>query len=390
MVIKPIIRSNVFLTAHPSGCFIHAQEQFDQAKRLPRFNGPKNVLIIGGSSGYGFASRVALEVAGGSSTINVSYESGPKGERSGTAGWWHNLAFEQLAKELPTNHHDFVGDAFSKQMKHQVIDHIIKSGQKIDLVIYSIAAGARYDENIQETVRSHIKTIGEPIIGKTIDIATKSVKEITVTGASQQEINDTIFVMGGSDWQDWISRLDTANVLAHGFKTISYTYVGSESTARIYRSGTLGQAKEHLEQTARDMDPMLAKKYQGEALISSSKAVVTKASVFIPQMPIYVSCLIEVMTKHGVHETILEHKYRLFKDMVYGDKRISDSQGRIRIDHQEMEPSIQQEVVGMMKNLTDEQLLALEGTKSFLSEFNQIHGFGYQSVDYDKPLTFEQ
>jgi len=390
MVIKPIIRSNVFLTAHPQGCFEHAMEQFREAKRLPSFKGPKEVLIIGGSSGYGFASRVALAIAGGSNTINVSYESGPKGERSGTAGYWHNLAFEKLAKDLPSIHHDFIGDAFSTQMKHQVIDHIIQTGRKIDLVIYSIAAGARFDEAKQEVVRSHIKTIGEPIVGKTIDIATKSVKEITVTGGSEQEVKDTVFVMGGSDWADWIKRLDAAGVLASGVKTISYTYIGSESTARIYREGTIGQAKEHLEQTARELHPMLKKKYQGEALISSSKAVVTKASVFIPQMPIYVSCLIEVMSKHGVHETILEHKYRLFKDMVYGDKRLIDEKGRIRIDHQEMNPDIQQEVIGMMKNLTDEQLLELEGTKRFLTEFHQIHGFGYPNIDYEQPIEFDQ
>lgn len=390
MVIKPMIRSNVFLTAHPAGCYQHAQEQFSEAKRLPSFQGPKEVLIIGGSSGYGFASRVALAVNAGANTINVSYESGPKGERSGTAGWWHNLAFEKLMKDLPSIHHDFVGDAFSNQMKHQVIDHIIKTGRKIDLVIYSIAAGARFDETKQEVVRSHIKTIGEPIIGKTIDIATKSVKEITVTGAIQQEIADTVFVMGGSDWADWMQRLDAASVLAKGVKTIAYTYIGSDSTARIYREGTIGKAKEHLEQTARELNPFLLKKYQGEALISSSKAVVTKASVFIPQMPIYVSCLFEVMRKHGVHETILEHKYRLFKDMVYGDKRLVDDQGRIRIDHQEMDPHIQEEVIEMMRNITDEALLILDGTRRFLDEFHQIHGFGYTNIDYNQPITFEE
>ncbi|HOJ44816.1 MAG TPA: enoyl-[acyl-carrier-protein] reductase FabV [Bacilli bacterium] len=390
MVIKPIIRSNVFLTAHPIGCFEHAMEQFYEAKRLPSFKGPKEVLIIGGSSGYGFASRVALTIAGGANTINVSYESGPKAERSGTAGYWHNLAFEKLVKDLPSIHRDFLGDAFSAQMKQQVIEHMIQTGRKIDLVIYSIAAGARFDEQRQETIRSHIKTIGEPIVGKTIDIATKSVKEITVTGGTEQEVKDTVFVMGGSDWADWIHRLDDAGVLATGVKTISYTYIGSDSTARIYRDGTIGQAKEHLEQTALDMNPLLQKKYRGEALISSSKAVVTKASVFIPQMPIYVSCLIEVMSKHGVHEAILEHKYRLFKDMVYGDKRLVDDKGRIRIDHQEMDPSIQREVVNMMKNLTDEQLLALDGTKRFLSEFYQIHGFGYPNIDYEQPVVIEE
>jgi len=389
MIIKPLIRSNVFLTAHPTGCRRFVFEQVEAARKFERFKGPNNILIIGGSSGYGLATRIALAVAGGANTINVSYESGPKGERSGTAGWWNNLAFEEAMKDVSTKHKDFIGDAFSKAMKQQVIEYLKEQGIKLDLVVYSLAAGGRLNEETNEVVRSHIKAMGEPITGKTIDIATLSIKEITVGAATESEIKDTVYVMGGSDWHDWIIQLMDNDVLNDNVKTISYTYVGGPATERIYRSGTMGQAKEDLENTAKNLNVLIKNRYQGEALISSSKAVVTKASVFIPQMPIYVACLYEVMEKHGVHETILQHKYRLFKDMVYGHKRIVDTQGRIRIDHKEMDATIQKEVFEMMHKMDEKTIFELDGTKRFLTDFRNIHGFGYDGIDYEADISVE-
>jgi len=231
--------------------------------------------------------------------------------------------------------------------------------------------------------------MGEPITGKTIDIATLSIKEITVGAATESEIKDTVYVMGGSDWHDWIIQLMDNDVLNDNVKTISYTYVGGPATERIYRSGTMGQAKEDLENTAKNLNVLIKNRYQGEALISSSKAVVTKASVFIPQMPIYVACLYEVMEKHGVHETILQHKYRLFKDMVYGHKRIVDTQGRIRIDHKEMDATIQKEVFEMMHKMDEKTIFELDGTKRFLTDFRNIHGFGYDGIDYEADISVE-
>ena len=389
MQIKPSIRSNIFTNAHPLGCELFVKKQIETVKALEPFKGPQHVLIIGGSSGYGLSSRIALAFGAGSNTINVSYESPTKNNRPGTAGWWNNIYFQKHAETTSGKHKDFIGDAFSTAMKEEVMAYLKQENIKLDLVIYSLAAGGRKDETTGNIIRSHIKTIGEDALGKTIDIATMSVGELLVKQATEQDIKDTVFVMGGSDWLDWVTHLEQNNLINQGFKTISYTYIGGPTTDRIYRGGTLGHAKEDLERSTEIMDQMLKQKYQGEALISSSKAVVTKASVFIPQMPHYVSCLFEVMMNHGVHESIIEHKYRLFKDMVYGDKRIIDDQGRIRLDHLEMDPTIQEEAIRLMRTLNDETFFKLKGTQQFLREVYQIHGFGYDEIDYEADVDIE-
>lgn len=389
MIIEPSIRSNIFTNAHPIGCQAFVEEQVRQAKALEPFDGPKTVLIIGGSSGYGLSSRIALAFGANAHTINVSYESAPKGKRPGSAGWWNNIHFQNAAASTGNYHKDFIGDAFGLAMKEDVIAYLKTHHIKLDLVIYSLAAGARKDEKTGETIRSYIKAIGEPAVGKTIDIAELKVVELEVPSATDQEIADTVFVMGGGDWSAWIHALDEANCLNQGIKTISYTYIGGPTTDKLYRGGTLGKAKEDLEAHAQKMHEHLKSKYQGEALISSSKAVVTKASVFIPQMPVYVACLYDVMMRHHVHETILEHKYRLFKDMVYGNQRITDDHARIRLDHLEMDPVIQKETIHMMHTLDEKSLFELKGTQRFLDEFYQIHGFRYDDVDYDQDLDLE-
>jgi len=390
MQIKPSIRSNIFTNSHPFGCRQNVLNQINEAKAFKPFKGPKNVLIIGGSSGYGLSSRIALTYACKSNTINVSYESAPKGNRPGSAGWWNNIYFQSLTKDTNLIHKDFVGDAFSSEMKQDIVDYVKNTFGKLDLVIYSLAAGARRDEATGEAVRSQIKTIGEDALGKTIDLADLTIKDLLVTQASEQDIKDTVFVMGGSDWKAWIDILDQNSLLNEGFKTISYTYIGGPTTERIYRGGTLGRAKADLENQAALMNAHLSQTLHGEALISSSKAVVTKASVFIPQMPHYVSCLFEVMMKHGVHESIIEHKYRLFKEMVYGEKRIIDENNRIRLDHLEMDPKIQKETIKLMTSLPDDEFFKLKGTKQFLKEVFQIHGFGYESIDYEADVDMDQ
>ncbi|MDY0074475.1 MAG: enoyl-ACP reductase FabV [Acholeplasmataceae bacterium] len=390
MIIEPSIRSNIFLNAHPLGCKQFVYDSILEAKTKKPFDGPKKVLIIGGSSGYGLASRIALAYGASSDTINISFETPPKGKRTGTAGWWNNVFFQQFAKETQHIHKDFIGDAFGKAMKKEVTTYIKERFGKLDLVIYSLAAGARMNEEKNELIKSSIKAIGEDAVGKTIDLADLTVKELIIGTATEQEIDDTVYVMGGSAWKDWIDTLVEADLVNPGFKTISYTYIGGPTTDKIYRGGTLGKAKEDLEMQARIMNEELHKKYQGEALISSSKAVVTKASVFIPQMPVYVSCLFDVMTRHGIHESTLSHKYRLFQDMIYGDKRIIDNENRIRLDHQEMIESIQKETIHMMQTLSDQELFELKGTKMFIKEFHQIHGFEYDSIDYTKDIDLDQ
>jgi enoyl-[acyl-carrier protein] reductase/trans-2-enoyl-CoA reductase (NAD+) len=389
MIIKPSIRSNFFTNAHPLGCEQHVLEQIKEATDKPTFNGPKNVLIIGGSSGYGLASRIALAFGSNANTINVSFESGPRGKRSGTAGYWNNLYFQKHAIDTNNIHIDFLGDAFAKETKDLLIKTIKDTVGSVDLIIYSLAAGGRRDPETGEIVSSHIKTIGDPITGKTIDVKQKTVTDITVDNATQQDIEDTVFVMGGSDWSDWITTLVEANVLSKNVKTIAYTYIGGSTTQNIYRHGTLGKAKEDLENKAKNLNKLLKEKYQGEALISSSKAVVSKASVFIPQMPVYVSCLFDVMIKEDIHESILSHKYRLFKDMVYGDNRILDDQGRIRLDHLELDHTIQHKTDLLMHTIDNDTLMDLEGTKAFLQTFYQINGFNYDHIDYRQDIDLD-
>lgn len=385
MIITPSIRSNVFLNAHPDGCKVFVKESIDNAKALTPFDGPKRVLIIGGSSGYGFASRVALAVASKSHTINVSFESAPSSKRTGTAGYYNNVFFQQHMKDSGQTHIDVVMDAFSPVTKQRVVELIQTHFGNVDLIIYSLASGVRPNPQTGELVRSALKPIGQTLTGETLDVQSQTMKTLSMEPATEEEIKNTVYVMGGSDWESWIHTLDQAGVLAPKVKTISYTYVGSGSMDKIYRAGTIGKAKDDLEATALRLDARL-KHYQGEALISSSKAVVTKASVFIPGITSYIACLFDVMKQKGVHESIVEHKHRLFKDMVYGSKRLVDSIGRIRIDHYEMQEDVQHDTLQLLSKVN---ILTLNGTKEFIKEFHHIHGFGYERVNYDNDIDLE-
>lgn len=389
MVIKPSIRSNIFTNSHPLGSqqFIH--NLIKEAKTFSSFKGPKKVLIIGGSSGYGLATRVTLAVNANADTINVSFESRPKGDRTGSAGWWNNIFFQKALVGNGQTHKDFVGDAFSQVMKDQVKSYIASTFGKVDLIVYSLAAGARQNPVTGELVRSTLKSIGEPVTGKTIDIGEMAIKDITVLPATEQEINDTVYVMGGSDWFDWVKLLVDADLLNPGAKAISYTYIGSKNNAKIYRDGTIGRAKDDLEHHGLLIDQLLKQKVEGEGLISVSKAVVTKASVFIPKIAFYVSTMFEVMKAKGVHETTLQHKHRLFQEMVYGTKRLLDEKGRIRIDHFEMDANVQQAIDALAKDLENEKIFDLPGTKMFIDEFYQIHGFNIPGVDYAADIDLE-
>ena len=388
MIIKPSIRSNVFLNSHPKGSEKYIDLLFKEASELEKFKGPRNVLIIGGSSGYGLSTRVALVESCSSNTINVSYEASPRGKRTGTAGFYNNINFQKKISDRDSKHIDFVADAFSLNTKEKVARAIKENFGKIDLLVYSLAAGARPNNETGTLVRSSLKPVHSSLEGETIDVATKTVKKIFVEKATKEEIDNTVFVMGGSDWSDWVNFLEKKQLLNSGFKTISYTYVGSGSMDKIYRSGTIGKAKDHLEDTALLLNEMISKKLNGEALISSSKAVVTKASVFIPGIPAYVSALFDVMKSKGLHETTLQHKHRLFKDMVYGNKRIIDEKNRIRVDHYEMQKDVQEDTLKLLKEKTS-NLFEIKGTKNFIDEFYNIHGFRFDDVDYDEDLELE-
>ncbi|WP_025725238.1 trans-2-enoyl-CoA reductase family protein [Acholeplasma granularum] len=390
MIIKPSVRSNFFTNAHPLGVQKMIKNYIKDVKNLEPFKGPKNVLIIGGSSGYGLASRISLAFGANAHTINVSFESQPKGSKTGSAGFWNNLFFQDEVKNLNTKHIDFNADAFLLETKQTILETIKKEFGQIDLLIYSLASGVRKNIDTGDMVRSSIKPLGSPAVGRTIDIKSMQVEPLTVEPATESETNDTVFVMGGGDWYDWVTFLEKNGALAQNFKTISYTYIGGKNTDAIYRSGTLGKAKEDLELKSEIMNKMLKEKYQGESLISSSKAIVSKASVFIPQMPIYVSYLFDEMLKNKTHETTLEHKHRLFKDMVYGNQRILDDLGRIRLDHMEMKEPIQNDIHELMHKDITPEFLKLEGTKLFIKEFYNINGFSVDGINEELDVDLEK
>lgn len=389
MIIKPSIRSNFFTNSHPLGIKKMMENYVNEIKSYDPYQGPHHVLIIGGSSGYGLASRLSLAFKGGSNTINVSFENEPKGNKTGTAGYWNNVFFEHYAKETNRIHKDFNGNAFGIELKQKVLDYVKETFGKLDLIIYSLASGARPNPETGDIVKSQIKPVGQDISGQTIDLKSMEILDLKLEKASEQDIKDTVFVMGGSDWYDWIDFFDKNDALAKNFKTISYTYIGGPNTDQIYRDGTLGYAKKDLEDKALLLNQRLKEKYDGEALVSSSKAIVSKASVFIPKMPIYVSCLFDIMKAHKLHETTLEHKHRLFKDMVYGNLRLVDEKNRIRLDHKELDPKVQEEVKRFMDTIKGDEIFNLKGTKAFIKEFYNINGFDVDGIDEEQDVDIE-
>ncbi|MBF7095927.1 enoyl-ACP reductase FabV [Alkalibacter mobilis] len=391
MIIKPVVKNNICVRVHPIGCKENVRRQIDYVKEAGKFKGPEKVLIIGGSSGYGLASRIALGFGCGASTINVSFELPPKGKsKTGTAGWWNNVFFQQFAREEGLEFKDFVGDAFSKEMKDQVISYIKDKYGKIDLLIYSLASNRRTDPTDGTTYSSVLKSIGEEVRGYSIDINSLNLKEEVMEAATEEEIQDTIKVMGGEDWKMWVDMLEEEGVLAEGFKTIAYTYLGSKATYPIYKDGTIGQAKKHLEKTASILQASIGEKYHGEALISSSKAIVTKASIYIPIFPVYGAVLYKVMKEAGTHEGEIEQKYRLFRDMIYGENRIVDENGRVRPDNLELEEEIQNKVESILKDVTNENVRDITDIEGFVEDFMKINGFEFDNVDYGEDVDLEE
>lgn len=389
MIIKPLIRANVHISAHPAGIKKSVEDMVAWAKAQPKIEMTgKNVLIVGGSSGYGLGTRIALAFGAGANTINVSFERGPQGNMTGTAGWWNNIYFQEVAAKAGLSFKDFNGDAFSWETKKQVTEYIKETYGKIDLLVYSLASPVRQNPNTGELVKSALKPIGKNIKGTTIDIAKEQIMELEVEAATEQDIKDTVYVMGGEDWKMWVEFLLENDLLADGFKTISYTYIGAESMSDIYRGGTIGKAKEDLERTSVELNNLLKNKVNGESLISVSKAVATKASVFIPGMPTYGCILFDEMMKKGIHESVIAHKYRLYKDMVFGNARELDEQGRIRLDAWEMRKDIQDAVYENIKAYGNnpEVLFNLKGAKEFMGDFYKMNGFDIEGVDYEQDV----
>jgi enoyl-[acyl-carrier protein] reductase/trans-2-enoyl-CoA reductase (NAD+) len=391
LIIQAKLSGNVARAAHPLGCQADVMNMIQYVKEQGSFAGPKKVLILGASSSYGLASRISLAFGAQADTIGVSFERGiVSEEKLATAGWWNNIFFKQAAEKEGLIAKNFIGDAFTNEMKEQVIQYIKDEfGGKIDLLIYSLAAPRRQDPQTGEMYASVIKPIGQKVDGYSINIEKEELFEQTVEPANEKEIQDTVKVMGGEDWKLWIEALLQADVLSEGCKTTLFSYIGPEITKPFYGGGTLGQAKRHAEQTSSEINELLKAKVQGESVICVSKAVTTKASAVIPIFPVYACALYKVMQKQGLHETPIMHKLRFFKEMLYGNQREYDQLGRLRPDSWELREDIQAEVIEIMNNITPDNFKELTDFSLFKREFLQLNGFEIEGIDYSADVDLE-
>ena len=391
MVIKPRLKGSLALTAHPAGCEEFVKRQIDYVKKSDKYSGPKKVLIIGSSSGYGLASRISLAFGAGADTIGVAFEKGVEGKRVGTAGWWNTVAFTEEARKEGLIAKNFMGDAFSDEIKENVIEYIKKEfGGKIDLLIYSLASGVRTDPKTGITYRSALKSTTNEIEGPTINLEKENIENGKMEVATEEELISTVKVMGGEDWKLWIEALDEADVLTEGFKTVAYSYLGPKVTYGIYKEGTIGAAKRDLEKTSNELNDYLGKKYHGEAYVSLSKALMTRASAVIPVFPLYAALLYKIMKEKGIHEGTIEQKHRLLKDMIYGDHKELDSDRRLRPDNWEMREDVQSAVESLWDKVTPENFKELTDYAGVREEFMNLSGFDFDNVDYDQVLDLDE
>jgi len=384
MIVSPKIRGFICITAHPDGCAAHVQEQIDFVKSQPKIeNGPKNVLVIGASAGYGLASRIVPAFSSGANTLGIFFEKPGSETRTASAGWYNSAAFEKAATAEGLFAKSLNGDAFSNELKEQALD-IIKNEMdgKIDLIVYSLASPRRTDPDTGEVYRSVLKTTGGDFTNKTLKTDTGEIEEVTIGAATEEETAHTIKVMGGEDWELWINALADADVLAEGVKTVAYSYIGPKLTWPIYTDGTIGGAKKDLERACNAIDAKLSDALGGCAYVSVNKALVTQASSAIPVVPLYISILYKEMKAKGLHEGCIEQVQRLMADRLYsGDPQLDDA-GRIRVDDWEMREDIQTAVFKSWNIVTNENFGDLADYEGYQSEFLKLFGFGMDGVDY--------
>jgi enoyl-[acyl-carrier protein] reductase/trans-2-enoyl-CoA reductase (NAD+) len=384
MIIRPKTRGFICTTAHPAGCAANVAEQIRYVRSQPAIeDGLNNVLVIGASGGYGLASRITAAFGAGAATLGVSFEKTPSEEKTATAGWYNNIAFEEAAQAAGLYARTLDGDAYSDDMKAVVVEAIREDMGRIDLVVYSLASPVRPHPRTGELHRSSIKPLGDPVHIKTLNVDKGLVHEVDLEPASEEETANTVAVMGGEDWEFWIDALLEADVLAPGFRTVAFTYIGSDLTWPIYWEGTLGKAKEDLDRAATALRGRLSK-VDGDARVATLKAIVSQASSAIPVVPLYASLLFKVMKEAGVHENIIEHIYRLFTtQLVNGAEMNLDDVGRIRVDDLELGDDIQDEVRRRWPLVTTENLTELADLDGFREDFLKIFGFGFDGVDYE-------
>ena len=378
MIVEPKVKGFICTTAHPAGCKESVRRQIAYCKEKGMVEGPKKVLVIGSSTGYGLASRIAVTYGYGADTIGVAFERESNGRRTATAGWYNTKAFEEFAKEDGYYAKSFNGDGFSEEMKNQVIETIRKDFGKVDMVVYSMAAPRRTMPD-GTTVSSVLKTVGKELTNKTIDLRNNEIKDVTVPVANEEEIENTVKVMGGEDWEAWIQALVDADVLSDNAVTLAYSYIGPELTHAIYKEGSIGQAKKHLFDTSKK----LTKEFEAKGLkayISVNKALVTQSSAAIPIVPLYISLLYKIMKKEGLHEGCIEQMNRLFIDKLPAKE--TDAEGYIRLDDWEMEDKVQNEITKLWGLVTTENIGELGDIEGYWEDFYHMFGFHYDHVDY--------
>lgn len=382
MIIAPKIRGFICTTAHPEGCAKHVAEQIAVVRKGGLIeNGPKKVLVIGSSTGYGLSSRIAAAFGANAASIGVFFERPGEAGRTATAGWYNSAAFEKEAAAAGLYARSFNGDAFSDAVKTEVIAAVKADLGQVDLVIYSLASPRRTDPKTGEVYKSVLKPIGESYTNKNLNTTTGVVSNITIEPVEGDDVAQTIAVMGGEDWQLWMDALMEARVLAEGVKTVAYSYIGPELTWPIYKNGTIGRAKEDLERVQRELDDKLAP-LGGKAWVSVNKALVTQASSAIPVVPLYISLLYKAMKADGSHEDTIEQIDRLLRERLYNNNPQPDEAGRIRVDDWEMAAKIQEIVGQRWDEVNTENLAQLADFEGYQSSFLRLFGFGLEGVDY--------
>ena len=376
------MRGFICLTAHPKGCEQGVKNQIDYIKSKGKIEGPKRVLVIGASTGFGLASRITSAFGSDAATIGVFFEKPPTEGKTASPGWYNSAAFENEATKAGLYAKSINGDAFSNEVKQQTIDMIKADLGQIDLIIYSLASPVRMHPTTGVLHRSVLKPIGQKYTNKTVDFHSGNVTEVSIEPANEEDIENTVVVMGGEDWSMWMKALNEANLLANGAKTVAYSYIGPSLTEAVYRKGTIGRAKDHLEATAFEITDSL-KNIGGNAYVSVNKALVTQASSAIPVIPLYISLLYKIMKKEGIHEGCIEQIQRLYKDRLFtGNSIPTDEKGRIRIDDWEMRDDVQEKIAALWVQATTENLPEIGDLAGYRNDFHNLFGFGFKEVDY--------
>ena len=383
MIIEPRMRGFICTTSHPAGCEQNVKNQIEYIKSKGSIDGAKKVLVIGASTGFGLASRITSAFGSDAATIGVFFEKAPAEGKTASPGWYNSAAFEAEAHKAGLYAKSINGDAFSNEIKQQTIDLIKADLGQIDLIVYSLASPVRLHPVTGVLHRSVLKPIGDTFTNKTVDFHSGKVSEISIAPCNDDDIQNTVAVMGGEDWAMWIDALKEANLLAPGATTVAYSYIGPALTEAVYRKGTIGRAKDHLEATAFEITNSLAD-LNGKAFVSVNKALVTQASSAIPVIPLYISLLYKIMKQAGIHEGCIEQIQRLYQERLYTNGEVPvDEKGRIRIDDLEMHADVQEKVALLWDQAVTENVAEIGDLEGYRKDFYNLFGFGFDGVDYE-------